>query len=1059
MSSTRCTRLRRITREVRLELGTIQNEIRSNVTTRNPDYARHRVLIVGCGSIGKRHSGNLRGLGVEHIAYCDLDADRLRECRAEIDGDSYSEFTEALAKHKPDAVLICTPPVFHVEQALAAVRAGAHVFIEKPLSHQSDGIQELIQEAAHRNRKVQVGYNLRFHPGLKILKNLIDSGKIGKVLWLSAEAGQYLPDWRPWQNYRNSYTAIREMGGGILLDGSHELDYICWILGYPTELACRAERISNLDVDVEDSAWIHMRFGDRRRAELHLDFVQRTYTRTCKVVGEGGTALWDYSSHAVQWFSAREKRWRAISYSFESNDTYVAEIRHFLDSLHDGTPAIDLEEGEAIVKLVEAAKASSQDGKAQQLNWERSTETGRTVAIIQARMGSSRLPGKSLADIEGKPMLWHVINRVKRATLVDQVVVATSTNSCDDAIEQLCRDGEITCCRGSEEDVLDRFYQTARSAGATRVVRITADCPLIDPEIVDRVIRRFKRGDVDYASNAMVRSFPDGLDTEVFSFAALEQSWREARKVSEREHVTPYMRQEKFRTANVENESGLAHLRYRWTVDEKEDLDFVRAVYRAFQDRPGFGMQDIVRLIQDKPELEHLNSSIISNRGYYKSLYAEATGGPAPKRAIDQSQAWLQRSSKVIPGSAQTFSKGANQHVLGVAPAFLAHGKGCRVWDVDGNEYIDYIQGLLPNILGYGHDAVNSAVARQLARGHSYSMPHPIEVELAERLTQLIPCAEMVRFGKNGSDATSGAVRAARALTGRQRIACCGYHGWQDWYIGSTTRNAGVPDAVRELTHSFPYNDLDALRKVLDEHKGEFAAVIMEPVNFWPPIAGYLQTVKEIAHENGAVLIFDEICSGFHFGLGGAQKKFGVTPDMACFGKAMGNGFPISCVVGRAEVMKVFQEIFFSFTFGGEVASMAAAMKVLDILETTDALTRMAANGRILQDGLNTLAQCAGLQERIKCIGYPFWSLVKFLDAEGKDSLLVRSLFAQECVKRGILMLATHNMTAAHDTTAIEQTLQVYAEVLKTIKKYFADPDPEKHLEGVMIEPVFRVRG
>ena len=232
----------------------------------------------------------------------------------------------------------------------------------------------------------------------------------------------------------------------------------------------------------------------------------------------------------------------------------------------------------------------------------------------------------------------------------------------------------------------------------------------------------------------------------------------------------------------------------------------------------------------------------------------------------------------------------------------------------------------------------------------------------------------------------------------------------------------------------------------------------MEPVNFFPPAAGFLEGVKSAAQEHGALLIFDEICSGFHFGLGGAQKRFAVTPDLACFGKAMGNGFPISCVVGRAEVMKIFEEIFFSFTFGGEVASMAAAMKVLDILETKEALVRMDKSGRVLQEGLNALAKEAGLQDRIKCIGYPFWSLIKFLDGDGKDSFLVRSLFAQECVKRGVLLLATHNMTAAHDSLAIEETLKVYGEVCKTMGKWLSDPHPEAHLEGEMIQPVFRVR-
>jgi glutamate-1-semialdehyde aminotransferase/spore coat polysaccharide biosynthesis protein SpsF (cytidylyltransferase family)/predicted dehydrogenase len=1028
------------------------------------DWGKYRALIVGCGSIGLRHARNLNSLGVVNLGFCDIRPEALAQCREPLQGETFLDYAEALRQFKPDIVLICTPPVYHVEEALAALRAHAHVFIEKPLSHESSGIQAVIAEARRQNRSAQIGYNMRFHPGLQILKNLVDSGKIGRVLWISVEAGQYLPDWRPWQHYRDSYSARHELGGGIILDGSHELDYICWLLGRPTEVTCRAEHLSGLDVDVEDSAWIYLSFPERRRAELHLDFVQRAYTRTCKVVGETGTALWDFNVLEVRWFSAEKDSaapfgWNRIPYEFEANDMYIAEMVHFLESLESGTgPMVDLEQGRDVIRVVEAAKKSSEQGKPQPLDWTNETAEGPVVAIIQARMGSSRLPGKSLADIEGRPMLVRVIERAKRARLVDRVVVATTTAPVDDVIEKLCRENDVRCYRGSENDVLDRFYAAARAEKASQIVRITADCPLIDPEVIDRVVKRFQRGDVDYASNAMVRSYPDGLDTEVFSFSALERAWHEARKTSEREHVTPYLRSEKFRTANVENDSTSMYQHYRWTVDELEDLEFIRSVYRAFHNKESFGMTDVLQLLQRNPGLEKMNSEIVSNRGYYKSLFEEARAAAAPHRPIEKSKTWLERAATVIPGASQTFSKGANQHVRGVAPVFLARGKGCRVWDVDGNEYIDYIQGLLPNILGYANDEVNRAVAEQLGQGHSFSLPHPLEVELAERLTRLIPCAQKVRFGKNGSDATSGAVRAARALTGRERIACCGYHGWQDWYIGSTTRNAGVPEAVRALTHPFAYNDLGSLERLLNQHKGEFAAVIMEPVNFWPPAAGYLEGVKRLAHEHSALLIFDEICSGFHLGLGGAQKKFGVTPDLACFGKAMGNGFPISCIVGRADVMKVFEDIFFSFTFGGEVASMAAAMAVLDVLETTDALARMDANGRVLQEGLNALAKEAGLQERIKCLGYPSWSLVKFLDEDGKDSLLVRSLFTQECVKRGVLLLATHNMTAAHDPLAVEKSFKVYAEVCKTTAEWLNDEHPERFLEGQMIEPVFRVR-
>src|SRR5277367_1518933 len=574
------------------------------------DWVGYRVLIVGCGSIGRRHARNLKSLGVQQLGFCDTSSEALKECSQEVSGDVFGDYEEALQKFKPEIVLICTPPVYHVEEALAALQAQAHVFIEKPLSHESSGIQVLIAEARRHDRKVQIGYNMRFHPGLQILKELVDSGKIGRVLWLNVEAGQYLPDWRPWQNYRESYSARNELGGGIILDGSHELDYICWLLGRPTEVTCRAEHLSSLDVDVEDSAWIYLSFPERRRAELHLDFVQRSYTRTCKVVGETGTALWDFSIPEVRWFSSEQSEWKTIPYMFEANDMYVAEMVHFLESLGSGTgPMVDLEQSRDVIRVVEAAKRSSEEGKPQTLNWTSEGIEGPVVAIIQARMGSSRLPGKSLAEIEKRPMLWHVIDRVKRATLVDRVVVATSTAPADDVIEKMCQDNGVPCYRGSEHDVLDRFYGAARAEKASQVVRITADCPLIDPEVIDRVVRRFLRGDLDYASNAMVRSYPDGLDTEVFSFSALETAWHEAVKASEREHVTPYLRSEKFRTANVENHSTSSYQHYRWTVDETEDLEFIRAVYKEFRGRDTFGMKDVLQLLEKTPALEKMNSA------------------------------------------------------------------------------------------------------------------------------------------------------------------------------------------------------------------------------------------------------------------------------------------------------------------------------------------------------------------------------------------------------------------------------------------------------------------
>jgi glutamate-1-semialdehyde 2,1-aminomutase/spore coat polysaccharide biosynthesis protein SpsF len=679
------------------------------------------------------------------------------------------------------------------------------------------------------------------------------------------------------------------------------------------------------------------------------------------------------------------------------------------------------------------------------------------VAIIQARMASTRLPGKVLADVAGAPMLVRVVERVARASRVDRVVVATSRSAADDPVADLCASRGVACFRGDEQDVLDRFYRAAAEHAASVVVRITADCPLIDPEIIDRVVDTHLRERADYTSNVDRRTYPDGLDVETMSFAALERAWRDARLPSEREHVTPFLRTSPlFTRASVESDVDLSHR--RWTVDSALDLQFVCAVYTLLADRPRFVLSDVIDVLRHKPETLAMESKAVTNAGYYKSLYAQAEAGAAPRLSHPKSEALFARAKNVIPSCAQTFSKGHTQHVRGVAPLFLERGKGCRVWDVDGHEYIDYIQGLLPNILGYAHDEVNAAATEQLRAGHSFSMPHPLEVELAERLKRIIPCGEMTRFGKNGSDATAGAVRAARAKTGRDRIACSGYHGWQDWFIGTTTRSAGVPQAVRDLTHAFPYNDLEALGRLLAAHPNEFAAVILEPVNFVEPKPGFLEGVRDLAHRHGALLVFDEICSGFHFGLGGAQKKYGVVPDMACFGKAMGNGFPIACVVGRADVMRVFDDIFFSFTFGGEVMSMAAALKVLDILERTDALARMHAHGTRLQQGFNTLVREAGLTGRLECIGHPAWSLIRFRDANGADSLLERSLFQQEAVKRGLLVLVSHNMCAAHDEASIDRTLHAYAAVMKTLSGWLAEPDPTRYLEGPAIKPVFAAR-
>jgi glutamate-1-semialdehyde 2,1-aminomutase len=422
-----------------------------------------------------------------------------------------------------------------------------------------------------------------------------------------------------------------------------------------------------------------------------------------------------------------------------------------------------------------------------------------------------------------------------------------------------------------------------------------------------------------------------------------------------------------------------------------------------------------------------------------------------------RSKELLASTKRVIPLASQTFSKSYIQYPQ-LAPHFLVRGKGSHVWDVDENEYIDFVNGLLPIILGYCDPDVDNAVQQQLRNGVSFSLPSPLEGELAEILVDIIPCADMVRFGKNGSDATAGAIRVARAYTGRDRIAVCGYHGWQDWYIGSTARHKGVPKAVRELVHSFAYNDLEALRSIFERYPDEVAAVMMEPMNVDEPAPGFLEGVRDLSHQNGAVFILDEIITGFRYALGGAQELFGIDPDLATFGKGMANGFPISAVVGKKELMKEMEEIFFSFTFGGETLSLAAAIATIKKIEECSVLEKMWSQGATIMAGVSDLIRTHHLDGVFQVKGKPPWSLLVIKD-QGQATLWeIKSLFIQEMLLRGVLTLGSHNLSYAHSNDDIAALLDAYDEVFGGIREALEEDQVKRKLAGKAIEPLFKVR-
>ncbi|MFN0245313.1 MAG: aminotransferase class III-fold pyridoxal phosphate-dependent enzyme [Kofleriaceae bacterium] len=419
---------------------------------------------------------------------------------------------------------------------------------------------------------------------------------------------------------------------------------------------------------------------------------------------------------------------------------------------------------------------------------------------------------------------------------------------------------------------------------------------------------------------------------------------------------------------------------------------------------------------------------------------------------IDRSQALWDRARSLIPAGTQTLAKGPSQHVDGVAPKYLARGRGAHVWDVDGNEYLDMSMAIGPLSLGYADPVIDGAIRDQLEDGITFSLMHPLEVEVAELIRETVPNVEAVRFSKTGCDVTSAAVRIARTYTRRERVVCCGYHGWHDWYIGTTSRAAGIPPRVAELTTAFAYNDIDAVHAAVTD---ETACVILEPTVLDAPAPGFLEDVRQICDERGALLVFDEMWTGFRLALGGAQEAFGIRADLACFSKAIANGMPLSALTGRADVMAVLErDAFFFTTFGGEALSLAAAAATIPELRRREVPQVMAARGAQLRAGVDAIRREHDLSW-ISLAGYDARTML-VVDSAVTDPLLARTFVQQELIRRGVLWAGFHNLSWAHRDSDIAYLVGCYAEILPQLARHARDKSLAGALRGKPVEPVFR---
>jgi len=353
-------------------------------------------------------------------------------------------------------------------------------------------------------------------------------------------------------------------------------------------------------------------------------------------------------------------------------------------------------------------------------------------------------------------------------------------------------------------------------------------------------------------------------------------------------------------------------------------------------------------------------------------------------------------------------------------PHFASHGQGCRVVDSTGQEFVDWFLGWGPVVLGHRHPAVDTAIVDQLRRGIHLSLMSPLEIEVAERLTEIFPCAERVVFGKNGSDMTTAAVRIARAATGRERVLACGYHGFHDWFRVLDPNVRGVPQALRGLIANFAYNDLQSARDALAQSPSAYAAIILEPMHDMLPVPGFLAGLRELADEFGAVLIFDEVVTGLRIALGGAQELFGVVPDLACVGKALANGMPLAALVGKAALMAHYPGVGVGMTFRGECLSYAAARASLDVLQREPVCAHLAAVGTEVRDAFHASAAARGLDWRLS--GHP--SRMNFhVRGGGRISGPgAQAVFLQECLRGGVLTHGVLLASYAQDRVSVDQT-------------------------------------
>lgn len=670
----------------------------------------------------------------------------------------------------------------------------------------------------------------------------------------------------------------------------------------------------------------------------------------------------------------------------------------------------------------------------------------KVVAIVQARTASTRLPGKVMRKINGIPLIEILLNRLSHAKKIDKVILATTDLASDDDLAHLVQSLGFDVFRGHPYDVLDRYLRTAEKYNADVIVRITGDCPLIDPQIVDFSIDELTRTSSDYVSNTINCDFPDGLDTETFRFSVLRDAWLKATKEFDREHVTPFIKNSsEYRTSSFSSPTQLGHM--RWCVDDQDDFVFVSKIFNHFFPDIFFSWKDAIEISSAIDKIEPMQRSS-RNAGAFMS----------------KGQKLWSRAKSIIPGGNMLLSKRAELFLPNFWPAYFSEAKGCEVWDLDNKKYIDMsLMGVGTNSLGYGHPFVDNAVRACIDKGNMSTLNCPEEVLLAEKLVEMHPWADMVKFARSGGEANSIAVRIARAASGRDGIAVCGYHGWHDWYLSANIKDSdnlsshllpglnpiGVPKSLSGSVHLFEYNDFSSLKRIVENYS--IGVIKMEVMRNEEPRNDFLLKVRELANQNNIVLVFDECTSGFRETFGGIHKKFGIDPDIAVFGKTLGNGYAITAVIGERSVMEYAQDTFISSTFWTERIGPTAGIAALDAMYQIKSWEIITDIGTSIRNGWQSLADDYKL--KISHLGIPALAGFSFLS---ENNLKYKTLITQEMLKKGFLASNSVYSCVCHCPDMIQRYFEALSPIFALVRDCEGGRDIDSLLEGDVCQTGFK---